>query len=86
LLEGKSKSIPSLGYLLLKHDGAKQVEFLHQVYDQMMNTAETNFFRRPVIQSCDNLGRKIAWLAIPTLEDLKYALYEPGDLILDLGP
>jgi hypothetical protein len=38
------------------------------------------------MQSCDNLGRKIAWLAIPTLEDLKCALYEPGDLILDLGP
>jgi len=52
----------------------------------VLTSSASNFFRRPVIQSLDNLGHKISWLAIPTLEDLKCALYEAGDQILNLGP
>ena len=74
-----------LGIPLTEGDGVRQGEFLLRVYDQMLNAAETNFFRRPVIQTFDNQGNKTGWLAIPTLEDLKCALYEPGNTPQDLG-
>jgi hypothetical protein len=74
-----------LGIPVSQVNGSRKEEYLLRVYDQMLTTAETNFFRRPIIQSFDSLGRKLSWLAIPTLEDLKYALFEADGSIMDLG-
>ena len=65
-----------LGTPLIESEKSKQGEYLHQVFEQMLTTAESNFFRRPTIASFDNLGREISWLTIPTLEDLKCSLFE----------
>jgi hypothetical protein len=82
----KGKEYTELGIPVSEGDQSKQGEYLDRVYDQMLTTAELNFFRRPVIESFDSLGHKVSWVTIPTLEDLKCSLYEPSGLIPDLGP
>lgn len=74
------------GTPVIEWDGSKQEQYLGRVYEQMLDNAESNFFRRPILESFDNSGHRVSWLAIPTLEDLKYALYEASDSILDIGP
>ena len=80
------KACTEMGIPVIEGEGSKQGAFLSGVYEQMLDNAESNFFRRPILESFDDLGHKITWLAIPTLEDLKCALYEAGDLVLDVGP
>jgi hypothetical protein len=81
----ESRTLTEMGIPVIEGEGSKQGAFLSRVYEQMRDNAESNFFRRPILESFDNLGHAITWLAIPTLEDLKCALYEAGDLVLDGG-
>ena len=58
---------------------------LDRIYDSMLKSAEINIRNRPYIRSFDNLDRRVSFLVIPTLEDLKYTLFEPSDLVQDVG-
>ncbi|HEY7079684.1 MAG TPA: hypothetical protein VH500_08285 [Nitrososphaeraceae archaeon] len=58
---------------------SEQTRFLDKVFDEMLTSAEINIASRPILQSFDALGSRISFLVIPTLEDLKYLLFEPED-------
>ena len=58
---------------------------LGRIYNSMLTSAEINIRNRPYIRSFDNRDRRVSLLAIPTLEDLKYTLFEPSDLVQDVG-
>lgn len=81
----KGVEYTELGIPVTEYSGSRQGEFLLRVYDQMLCTAEINFFKRPVIQTYDNHRNKTGWMAVPTLEDLKNALYESVSIAQDLG-
>ena len=57
---------------------------IERIYDNMLTLAEINIPNRPCIQSFKH-GRKISFLAIPTLEDLKSSFFESGDLVQEVG-
>jgi hypothetical protein len=50
---------------------------LDRIYNDVLNSAEINIRNRPCINSFDNLNRPVSFLVIPTLEDLKYTMFEP---------
>jgi hypothetical protein len=55
------------------------------IYDKMLEYAKINIRNRPCISSFNNCNDPISFLVIPTLEDLKSALFEPGDLVQEVG-
>jgi len=50
---------------------------LGRIYDDVLTFAEINIRHRPCISSFDNLNLRVSFLVIPTLEDLKYTMFEP---------
>jgi hypothetical protein len=51
----------------------------------MLTSAEINIPNRPCISSFDKRNRPVSFLVIPIQEDLKYTLFEPGDLVQEVG-
>ena len=58
---------------------------LDWIYNNMLTSAETNVHNRPYIRSFNNRKDPISVLVIPTLEDLKLTMFEPGDLGPEVG-
>jgi hypothetical protein len=67
---------------LIEESELNQIE---RTYDNMLTSAEINIRNRPYISSFDNVNRPVSFLAIPTLEDLKYTLFEQTDPEQEVG-
>ena len=61
---------------LIEESELSQIE---RAYDNMLMSAAVNIHNRPRIDSFDNVNRPVSFLVIPTLEGLKYALFEQTD-------
>lgn len=58
---------------------------LDTIFDNTLTSAEINIRNRPYIGSVDKRNRPGSFLVIPTLEDLKCTVFEPGDLVHGVG-
>jgi hypothetical protein len=70
-------------YMKLVEDS--ELSQLGRIYDDVLTSAEINIRHRPCISSFDNLNRRVSFLVIPTLEDLKYTMFEQTDPAQEVG-